>query len=208
MIVTSYDELKTEIANYIDRTDLTAEIPGFIRLAEIRMGRKLRLRDMEARLTLGTVANQRWYGLPDRYKAMRHFQLNTSPITDLEYLTPQLFFQKWAGSNSGKPVVYTIFGDEFALGPFPDGIYELEMFTHQRFAFLSDGNPTNWLITDGPDVLYYATLMEANLFIRDTEATAIWKKAYDVGIYDITRDNALDRHSGGALMAVPDFNRY
>lgn len=208
MIITSYDELKTDIANYINRDDITNDIPGFIRKAELRLGRKLRVRDMEARLCLDTVAEQRWYGLPDRYRAMRHFQLNTSPITDLEYLTPQLLFQKWAGSNSGKPVAYTIVGDEFALGPFPDGVYQLEMFTHQRFAFLSAGNTTNWLITDAIDVLTYACNLEATMFIKDNAEAAKWLAAYDVGIKDIVKDNALDRHSGGALMVTPDFNRF
>jgi len=208
MIVTSYEDLQTDVAKYIDRDDLTADIPGFIRKAELRIGRKLRVRDMEARLNLDTVAEQRWYELPDRYRAMRHFQLNTSPITDLEFLTPQNFFKKWAGSNSGKPVAYTIVGDEFALGPFPDGIYTLEMFVHQRYAFLSDGNPTNWLITDAVDVLTYASNLEAAMFIKDNEEAVKWKAAYDVGIKDIVKDSALDRHSGGALMVVPDFNRY
>lgn len=208
MIITNYTDLQAEIANYIDRTDLTAEIPGFIRLAELRIGRKLRVRDMEARLNLNTVLNQKWYGLPDRYRAMRHFQLNTNPIRDLEYLTPQNYAKKWAGSNTGMPLVYTIVGDEFALGPIPDGIYELEMFSHRKYAYLTDSNPTNWLITDAADVLVYASLIEAALFIKDNEEASKWTLTYDTGINDIVKDNALDRHSGGALMVVPDFNRF
>jgi len=208
MIITSYDELKADIARYIDRDDLTNDILGFIRKAELRLGRKLRVRDMEARLCLNTVIGQRYYGLPDRYRAMRHFQLNTSPITDLEFLTPQLLAQKWAGSNTGKPVTYTIVGDEIGLGPIPDAVYQLEMFTHQRFAFLSASNTTNWLITDAIDVLTYACNLEASMFIKDNQEAAKWLAAYEVGIKDIVRDSALDRHSGGALMVVPDSPRF
>lgn len=208
MIITNYAELKTEVATYLSRGDLTANIPGFIRMAELRIRRKLRVRDMEARLTLSTVASQRYYPLPDRYKAMRHFQINTSPITDLEYLTPQLMFQKWAGSNTGKPVVYTITGDEIALGPVPDGVYEMEMFSHRHYAFLTDANPSNWLITDAVDILLHGSLMEANLFIKDNEEAVKWELKFDSGLKEIKKDDALDRHSGGALMTVPDFNRY
>ena len=39
-----YDNLKTNIASYLARTDLTEQIPMFISLAEKRLNRDLRLR--------------------------------------------------------------------------------------------------------------------------------------------------------------------
>ena len=43
---TSYANLKTNIASYLARTDLTEQIPMFISLAEKRLNRDLRLRQM------------------------------------------------------------------------------------------------------------------------------------------------------------------
>ena len=40
----SYSDLKTQVANYLARQDLTDKIPTFIELAEIRLNRDLRLR--------------------------------------------------------------------------------------------------------------------------------------------------------------------
>ena len=34
MALSTFSELKTEIANYVDRSDLTDQIPTFIKLAE------------------------------------------------------------------------------------------------------------------------------------------------------------------------------
>jgi len=45
-------ELKTEIADYIDRTDLAAKMPTFIRLAESKIYRKLRSRENEFTLQI------------------------------------------------------------------------------------------------------------------------------------------------------------
>jgi hypothetical protein len=41
---TSYDNLKTNIADYLARSDLTDKIPMFVSLAEKRLNRDLRLR--------------------------------------------------------------------------------------------------------------------------------------------------------------------
>ena len=40
----SYSDLKTQVANYLARQDLTDSIPTFIEMAEIRLNRDLRLR--------------------------------------------------------------------------------------------------------------------------------------------------------------------
>jgi len=38
----TFDELKTNIADWLNRTDLTSVIPTFITLAEARLNRQLR----------------------------------------------------------------------------------------------------------------------------------------------------------------------
>ena len=40
----TYTELKTSIANYLGRSDLTSVIPDFITFAEIRLAREIRAR--------------------------------------------------------------------------------------------------------------------------------------------------------------------
>ena len=42
MAITTYAELKTAIANWLNREDLTSVIPDFISLAEADFNRKLR----------------------------------------------------------------------------------------------------------------------------------------------------------------------
>ena len=55
MSLTNYSDLKTSVANYLARTDLTDQIPDFIRLAEYRMRREVRIRQMLKSATTATV---------------------------------------------------------------------------------------------------------------------------------------------------------
>ena len=51
MALTSYAELQTSIAEFLNRDDLTAKIPDFITLAEAQMNAELRHWRMEKRAT-------------------------------------------------------------------------------------------------------------------------------------------------------------
>jgi len=73
MAISTYSELTTAVANWLDRDDLTLRIPEFIALAEAKFNRTLRLRSMEAKYTADTVAGQRNLALPTGYIQMRNF---------------------------------------------------------------------------------------------------------------------------------------
>ena len=81
MAFTSYSELKTTVANYLARSDLTTQIPDFIRLGEIRLQRDLRTRQMLVVATASTTGNDSTVGLPTNFLEMRDIHLNTTPVT-------------------------------------------------------------------------------------------------------------------------------
>jgi hypothetical protein len=101
MAISNYTELKTAVANWLDRDDLTARIPEFIALAEARFNRVLRIRAMESKQTASTVAGQQNLALPARFVQMRNVQINTSPVTAMQYVTPEIFDRLYGGSSSG-----------------------------------------------------------------------------------------------------------
>ena len=57
-MISTYSDLKTAIANYLARTDLTDQIPDFIRFAEIRLRRELRIRQMLKTVTTSTTGGE------------------------------------------------------------------------------------------------------------------------------------------------------
>ena len=58
MAITTYTELKSAIADYMARSDLTGNVEDFIALAEARLNRLLKMVETDATLT-GTAASRR-----------------------------------------------------------------------------------------------------------------------------------------------------
>jgi len=202
MAISTYAELQTAVANWLDRDDLTDRIPEFISLAEARFNRVLRLRSMETKQTASTVAAQRNYALPADYIQMRNFQINTSPITTLSYVTPEIYDRLWGGSSNGTPKFYTILADEISLGPIPASVMTLEMLFYKRFTNLSTSSVRNWLLTYAPDVYLYASMLEAEPFIMNDTRVPLWSQALDRAVSDLQEQDNKDRHSGSALRVM------
>ena len=202
MAISTYSELQTAVANWLDRDDLTARIPEFIALAEARFNRILRLRSMEAKYTANTVAGQRNLALPANYIQMRNFQVNTSPLTTLSYVTPEIYDRVWGGSTSGTPKFYTILANEVSFGPIPGSVMEVEMLFYKKFDNLSVTTTTNSLLTDSPDLYLYGAMLEAEPFIMNDERVPLWAAALDRAVSDMQEQDNKDRHSGSALRVM------
>ena len=202
MAIGTYAELKTAIANWLDRDDLTDRIPEFIALAEARMNRVLRLRMMESKYTASTVAAQRNYNLPTGYVQMRNFQINTSPITPLQYVSPEIYDRLWGGSTGGTPQFYTIIANEIQLGPIPGSVLTMEMLFYKKITALSASNTTEQMLTDNPDIYLYGALLEAEPFIMNDERVALWAKGFAQAVADLQEQDNKDRHSGSALRVM------
>jgi hypothetical protein len=208
MAISNYSELKSAIADWLDRTDLTDSISDFITLAEARHKRDFKLRRMETRVTANTIADTEYYTLPDQYVAMRNIQLNTDPKTSLEYLTPEQMDRIYAGSMKGKPRAYSIIGNDIQLRPIPDSAYEIEILYFKHFTALSDSAPTNEMLTNHPDIYLYGSLVEAEPYLQNDKRIQTWASFYDRAKKDIIDSNERDRHSGVAPTTRVDYGLY
>lgn len=195
----NYDELKTSVANWSDRHDLEPQIPDFIRLAESRFNRILRLRSMESKEFAYTTGGQANYSLPARYVQMREFRLNTTPTRSLQYITPEIY-ESWNFVGSGMPKFYTIIANEIRLGPVPSGRYQMEMLFWKRFQNLSPTVASNWVLENAPDIYLYGSLLEMEPYIQNDQRTALWKQGFDQAVADLQLSDEKDRHSGSTLM--------
>jgi|TARA_Y100000361_G_scaffold152961_1_gene173615 hypothetical protein len=208
MAISTYSELKTAIANWLDRSDLTDVIPDFIALAETRHKRDFKIRRMETRVTANTIADTEYYTLPDDYIAMRNIKLNTDTKTPLEFLTPEIMDRLQAGSSVGKPKAYSIKGNTIQLRPIPDGVYEIEIAYYKTFTALSDSNTTNDMLTHHPDAYLYGALVEAEPYLQNDKRLQVWAGLYDRAKEDIIKSNERDRHSGTAPVTRIDYGLY
>ena len=208
MAISSYTSLKSAIADWLDRTDLTDQIPDFIALTEVRHRRDFKIRSLETRVTTNTVADQEYYNLPDNYIALRNIQLNTDPKTSLEYLTPEQMDRVYAGSIKGKPKAFSIIGNDLQLRPTPDGVYQIELLYHKYAQPLSDSNQSNEILANHPDVYLYGALVEAEPYLQNDKRIQVWSGFYDRAKEDIIKSNERDRHSGTTPVTRIDYGLY
>ncbi len=140
--------------------------------------------------------------MPTNFIQMRNLQINTSPITPMQYVTPEIYDRLYGSTQEGTPQMYTIIADELQLGPIPGSVQTIEMLFYKKFDALTGLAPTNWMITNAPDVYLYGCLLEAEPFIMNDPRVQLWATAFQQSIKDIQEQDNKDRHSGSALRVM------
>lgn len=202
MALTSYTELKTSIANYLNRSDLTSVIPDFITLAESKLNRILRLRVMQKRVSTTTTADDAFIDLPSDFLEMVQFFVDSNPNAILDYVNPTEIELNNLQDSSGTPQQYTIMGNEIKLNPIPDSTYTLKLSYFGKIPALSNSNTTNYILSNYPQVYLYGALVEAQPYIINDERLPTWLTLYNEAVQLINRDDEQGRYSGRTAFAM------
>lgn len=177
MSVTNYGELKSTIADFLNRSDLTSVIPTFIDFAEAEFNRNLRVRQMVLRAEAQIDA--RFSAVPaDFIEAKDLVIVTTNPVTPLEFITQQEMAQERSTTYTAAatPKYFSVVGSQFEFVPTPDQQYSLEMSYFAKIDALSDDADTNWLLTDYPDIYLYTSLMHSAPYLKDDERIGVWSQ--------------------------------
>jgi hypothetical protein len=199
MALTNYSDLKTSIANYLGRSDLTSQIPDFITLAEIRLNRDLRIRQMLKTATATMTAGDPTVGLPSDFLEMRDIFVEATPRISVSYMAPAAFTRDARATDSGRPVFYTVRGAEFEFAPIPDTDYQIQMIYYAKQPSLSNSTPSNAFMANCPDALLYAALGEAEPYLMNDARIAVWAQFYQNAIERLNDSNKESEYAGVPL---------
>jgi hypothetical protein len=199
MSITNYTDLKATIASYLARSDLTTQIPDFIQLAETRLRRELRIRQMLKVVTTATVAGDSTVELPSDYLQMRDLHMNTNPVQTLGYQSPSNFYRNTNAAISGVPVQYTVLAQEFQFAPIPDGVYTLQMIYYATPPYLTTSNTSNVFLANCPDLLLYGALGEAESYLMNDPRLQTWAALYDRSLTALTVSDDSGEFGGSPL---------
>jgi hypothetical protein len=183
MDLTSYSGLKSAIADFANRSDLTNQIPGFIVLAEADIKMDLRTRSVRTSFTIASAAQT----LPNAVQSLRSVRLVTSdPSQDanLVICTPQtLTDHRTNWISAGRPHYAALIGSELNVVPAPDQSYTAEIVYVPALTPLSDANTTNEVLVEAPTAYLYGSLVAASGFLDESlDTVAKWQKLYDTAI--------------------------
>lgn len=196
MAITTYAELKTAVANWLHRDDLTAYVDDIITLGEKRILREVKTRDMEAALNVTTSSGVAT--IPSDYVSLKHARVDGAPTQPLTAVTAsQLYTQFPLRSGAGKPQKIAVDQGSFIFGPFPDASYTILGTYYKRLPALSTG--VNALFTANPDLYLAAALGEALAFNANDKRLLVWESKYQA-IKEAL--NTEDENSRGSELAV------
>jgi hypothetical protein len=187
MALANYTDLKSTIASYLARSDLTAIIPSFIQLAEIRLRRDMRISEMLINTAL--TPSSGIVTLPADFLEMRSVYFNSNPLTTLEYQSPDLFSRNGFNDTSGTSVYFTIIANTIHFSPDPDSTDTVQILYYAKPAYLSDSNLTNVWTDNCMDAILYASLGEAEPYLINDGRIATWAGLYDRAVGAIKTSN-------------------
>ena len=202
MSITNYTELRASVADWLNREDLTSQIPDFITFAEARLNRTLRTREMLTRRR--TVTTDGFIGLPPDYLETYQLQLPTNATNTPEPLTfigPDEAARFKATSMTGKTRYYTIIDGAFELIPTPSNSVELTITYYAKVPALSSTQATNWLLTKAPDLYLYATLANAAPYLQNDERIPVWSQLASSAFDELMMDSERASRSRTNLTA-------
>ena len=180
MALTTYALLKTTIANYLNRTDLTSYLGDFITLTESRMNRELRVREMvNTDTTTTTVAGTQSYSLPSGFLEASAVIYQSNPYRTLRFMANGDFYRQYnVTQTSGLPTFFTIVGENILLGVAPDSAQTLQIDFYKTLTALSESNTTNTILTNYPELYLYGALAESSPFLMQDERLDTWARLY------------------------------
>lgn len=180
-----YTTLQADVADWLNKSNLSARIPSFIRHAELRLGRDFDVPAMYGRDTLSFVAGTPYADLPANTVAVLSAYIDDSTDTPLNYMTVDKLIEQYPISTSGKPRVYTVLGKEnsnlleMMVGYNPDAAYSVLVHIRKTIPALSGSVSTNYWTDNMEDLLLYGALIAAEPFLRRDSRIQTWKTLYD-----------------------------
>jgi len=203
MAFSTYTELQAAVASWLNRTDLTSQVPDFIALAEAQMNRRLRVRQMVTRSEATFSSGVEFIADPgaDMLEPISlTLEISESDIRLLERLSQErLLSEKVDVSSTGEPEFYAHVGTALQLLPIPSQDYTGELTYYAKIPALAS-NSSNWVLASWPDAYLYGALLQGSPFLIDDDRAGTWGALFQAALDDIQKSN---RVPGGRLRVDP-----
>lgn len=200
--ITNLATLKTAIADYLARDDLTSFLENFIQNAENKLYRSIHLNNEVTTVSSGISASTGFAGLPTGTKKVKHLYYDGSPVRHLEQVSIDQLYKRYPdrSEDSGYPEVFAFLGGstpQIALGPQTfSGTVSGRVYVKQDS--ILDTDPS-WYVTNAPDVLLYGSLLEAEPFIQNDARLPVWRSLFDEAVQTLLKEDGDFFESQGMM---------
>lgn len=203
----TYTSLKSDIQLYANRSDteFVAQIPRFIMLAENRLASEIKGLGMLMVANFTVTNGTSVYEKPARWRQTHSISISNSG--NRQYLKPrslQYVQTYWPDSSLEEtPLFYADYDYEYWLIlPTADQDYSATASYYERPQPLDETNETNWTTRYAPQLLLYASLLEAQPFLKTPERIQEFQMMYDRSAAAISQEN-VSRFSDQSSIRSP-----
>src|SRR5574343_1543144 len=191
MSAMTYDSLVADIQTYCERSDdpFVAQIPNFIALAENRLASEVKPLGF-VRVVTGTI-NSSILAKPIRWRATKNFMVTVNGSNEFLFERSYEYCRTYAPTaTTGVPRYYSNYDYEhFFIAPAPNSTYTFELSYYERPNPLSDTQQTSWTTQYAPQLLLYASLLEAMPFLKTSERLPEFQGLFDRALAAIMRED-------------------
>ena len=196
----TYAELKTAIANYLNRSDLTSDIDTFIDNVEAELNRRLRTKDMIKRAT--ATADSQYLTVPTDWIEAINVEITSNDFSPLfqQSIESLDVYRKSNNNSTGQPVYFAMVDDSIELAPTPDVEYTLQLTYYAKISALSDSNTSNFVSVSHPDVYLYGALKHASIFLMEDERIPMFTQQFEKALEEMRLEQEKAAFGKGSLM--------
>ena len=196
MPITTYAELKTNIADFLNRDDLASVSSTFVSLAEADLNRQIRHWRQEKRSTASI--DTQYSAIPADMLEVIRFYITSGDTRPLELISQaEMLDRKFRNLNtSGQPAYYAVTAGELEVYPVPDGTYTSELYYFGKTDALSDSNTSNWILEHYPDAYLYGSLIHSAPYLKDDARIQVWAALYQSAIDSINQASEKAKFGG------------
>ena len=197
-MITNYATLQSAIADYLNRQDLTSQIPLFIQFCEADLNTRLRCREQIVRAE--AISDNEFVQLPSDWLEAINLQIvdGTSPLRFVTLDEADIIKK---AQRYQRVAAYSLMNGAIELVPGPSDNVEIEMVYYGKIPALSNAAPTNWLLTKAPDVYLYGALTHAAPFLLDDQRIAVFGSFYTGRVQALNEEADKSLTSGSPLVA-------
>jgi len=195
----TYDSLVTDIINYCERGGddvFVAQVPRIIMLAESRLATEVHGLGFKKFVTGTLTQSVNTLAKPERWRETASFSYINPSNNKRVYLKLRSYeyCRTYApdASVQDAPKFYADYDYEhFLIVATPAAAYSFELSYYERPVPLSTITQTNWTTQYNPQLMFYATLLEAQPFLKNYDIASAIQPLYDRALAAVAHEDTL-----------------
>jgi len=190
----NYGTLKSFIADFLARDDLTSQIGTFITLTEQRMSRELDIALLERVARASVAQGQQFVSLPTDLRSIREVAyVDGDTRRALYYLSPAQLDERKRSTTTSELAYYSITANDLELLATPGKALTLEIVYNEGVAALTDSEPTNTVLARHGDCYLQGALHQAFAFLQDEQRAQYHDALFTRALAEIKKDSDRQR---------------